>query len=196
MEKKMSNNPLTVKSMAEALVEDKHKSGYKSKLYKEASDEHKAEQISLSIESKKNALRQAINAPKVDLSDTQQVKERAFMYLEACGLASSFPSVMGLSGAMGCSRQNLNQWLLAHPGHPTTDFIAMVKDVMADILTDAALYNHANAVQTIFTLKNHFDHADRVEIAPVVQNQLSDNNYDADEIRKRYLIDTTNDTDE
>lgn len=180
---------LTVKSMADALTEDKHKNGSKSKVYKALADEHKNEEISLSIRNKANALREAINAPKVNLTDTEQVKERAFMYLEACGLASCFPSVMGLSGAMGCSRQNLNQWLLAHPGHPTTDFIAMVKDLMADVLTDAALYNHANAVQTIFTLKNHFDHADRVEIAPVVHNPLGENEFNAEEIRKRYMLD-------
>ena len=185
--KKMSDS-LTVKSMADALTEDKHKNGSKSKVYKALADEHKNEEISLSIRNKSTALKQAINAPKVNLSDTQQVQERAFMYLEACGLASCFPSVMGLSGAMGCSRQNLNQWLLAHPGHPTTDFIAMVKDLMADVLTDAALYNHANAVQTIFTLKNHFDHADRVEVAPVAPNTHTDNDYNADDIRRRYLI--------
>ena len=124
---------LTVRSMVDALTEDKHKNGSKSKVYKALADEHKNEEISLSIRNKTTALKEAINAPKVNLTDTEQVKERAFMYLEACGLASCFPSVMGLSGAMGCSRQNLNQWLLAHPGHPTTEFVAMVKDLMADI---------------------------------------------------------------
>ncbi|RGB65057.1 hypothetical protein DW086_11380 [Harryflintia acetispora] len=184
------SDSLTVRSMADALTEDKHKNGSKGKIYKALSDEHKNEEISLSIKNKATALKEAINAPKVNLADTEQVKERAFMYLEACGVSCSFPSVMGLSGAMGCSRQNLNQWLLAHPGHPTTDFIAMVKDLMADVLTNAALYNHANAVQTIFTLKNHFDHADRVEISPVVHNPFETDNYNADDIRRRYLIDT------
>ena len=135
------------------------------------------------------ALRQALNAPRVDLSDTEKVQERTFMYLEACAQSSSFPSVMGLSGAMGCSRQNLNQWLLSHPGHPTTDFVNMTKDVMADILTNASLFNSANAIQVIFQLKNHFEHSDRVEIAPIVQNQ-PDTDYNAEEIRARYLIDT------
>lgn len=181
------SNSITAKSMAEVLADDKHKSGYKGKIYKEMSDEHKGEQITQSIKSKSSALQQAINAPKVDLSDTKQVQDRAFMYLEACSLSSSFPSVMGLSGAMGCSRQNLNRWLLSHPEHPTTNFVNMVKDVMADILTNASLFNSANAVQVIFQLKNHFEHADRVEIAPVVPNQFAENDYDAEEIRKRYL---------
>ncbi|WP_036730318.1 terminase small subunit [Peptoniphilus mikwangii] len=187
--KKMSNT-LTVKSMAEALTEDKVKNGSKSKVYKELSDEHKGEQIAQSVSSKALSLKQAINAPKVDLSNTEEVQERCFMYLEACSLSSCFPSVMGLSGALGCSRQNLNRWLLSHPGHSTTDFVNMAKDVMADILTNASLYNNANAVAVIFQLKNHFEHADRVEIAPVVQNQLDTDDYNAEDIRRRYLIDT------
>lgn len=182
------SDSFTAKSMAEVLTAEKHKSGYKGKLYKEMSDEHKGEQITQSIQNKSAALRQALNAPRVDLSDTEKVQERTFMYFEACAQSSSFPSVMGLSGAMGCSRQNLNQWLLSHPGHPTTDFVNMTKDVMADILTNASLFNSANAIQVIFQLKNHFEHSDRVEIAPVVQNQ-PDTDYSAEEIRARYLID-------
>lgn len=184
---KIMSNSVTASSMAEVLEADKHKNGYKGKMYKELSDEHKGEQISLTIKSKSNALRDAINAPRVNLSDTPQVQERTFMYLEACSLSSCFPSVMGLSSALGCSRQNLHRWLLSHPEHPTTDFINMAKDLMADVLTNASLYNNANAVQVIFQLKNHYEHADRVEIAPVVQNMPLDNDYSVEEIRRRYL---------
>lgn len=35
---------------------------------------------------------------------------------------------------------------------------------MADILTNAALYRNADAAMAIFQLKNHFDHADAVQI--------------------------------
>lgn len=179
---------LTVKSMADALSSDKAKSGYKGKVYKELSDEHKGEQIALSIKNKASSLKEVINAPKIDLSDTEEVQKRAFMYFEACATSSTFPSVMGLSGAMGCSRQNLNRWLLSHPGHPTTDFINMAKDVMADILTNASLYNSANALQVIFQLKNHFGHSDRVEISPVAQTP-ADSEISVEDIRKRYMVD-------
>ncbi|MFV0314846.1 MAG: hypothetical protein ACK5I7_07035 [Anaerotignum sp.] len=181
------NELVTAESMAEVISADRKKSGYKGKLYKEMSDEHKGEQITQSIQDRSTALKQALNLSRVDLSDTKQVQDRAFMYLEACSLSASFPSVMGLSGAMGCSRQNLNRWLLSHPDHPTTNFVNMVKDTMADILTNASLFNTANPVQTIFQLKNHFEHVDRIELAPVVPNQ-SDNDYNADEIRKRYML--------
>ena len=190
------SDTFTVQSMADALVEDTSKNGAKKKIYKEISDERKRGQISQGIVDAAKSLKQSMNAPRVDLSDTQQVQERTFMYFEACSTASIFPSVMGLSGAMGCSRQNLNRWLLSHPGHPTTDFIERTKDIMADVLTNASLYNNANPVQAIFQLKNHFGHSDRVEIAPVVQNQVSDNDFNAEEIRKRYLPYGADETDE
>lgn len=189
------SDSFTVQSMADALVEDGNKNGSKKKIYKEISDEQKRGQISQVIVDAAKSLKQSMNAPRVDLSDTQQVQERTFMYFEACSMASIFPSVMGLSGAMGCSRQNLNRWLLSHPGHPTTDFIERTKDTMADVLTNASLYNNANPVQAIFQLKNHFGHSDRVEIAPVVQNQISDNDFNAEEIRKRYLPYQADETD-
>lgn len=179
------SDSFSVKSMAEVLTADKTKNGYKSKVYKELADEHKSEQISISIDNKTNALKQAINAPKVDLSNTQEVQDRIFMYLEACSLASCFPSVMGLSGALGCSRQNLNRWLLSHGEHPSAELINMVKDLMADILTNASLFNNANAIQSIFQLKNHFGHSDKVEIAPATVERVD--TYDPEDIRRRYL---------
>lgn len=183
------SNEIIVKSMSEALAADKHANGYKAKQYREISDEHKGKQIAQSIKDKANALKQSLSMPKVDLSKTELVEERTFAYLEACEVAQCFPSVMGLSGAMGVSRQYLNQWLLSHPGHATTDFVHRVKDVMADVLTNASLYNTANAVAVIFTLKNHFEHADRVEVCPVVQNQFDNEDFNPEEIRRRYLID-------
>lgn len=191
----MGHDSIKAQVMAKALAVEKNKNGHRAKLYKEASDEHKGQEISLSIQNKATALKQAINAPKVDLSNTQEVQERTFVYLDACQMAQCFPSVMGLSGAMGCSRQNLNRWLLSHPGHATTDFINMTKDVMADILTNASLCNNSNPVMTIFTLKNHFEHADRVEIFPVVQNQFDTDEIDVEAIRRRYMLEDT-DTEE
>lgn len=176
----------SVESMAEALTANKEKDGHKGKIYKEIADQHKSEQISLSITSKNNALKQAINAPRVDLSDTQEVQKRIFMYLEACSLSSSFPSVMGLAAALGCSRQNLNRWLLSHANHTTTDFINIVKDLIADVLTDAALRNNAAQIMAIFQLKNLHGFADRVEVAPVTPER-NDRDYDPEDIRKRYL---------
>lgn len=189
------NDSFLVESMANALAEDKHRSGYKAKVYKELADEHKNEEISRSIKNRASALKQAINAPKVALSDTEQVKTRVFMYFDACAMSSTFPSVMGMAGAMGFSRQNLYRWLLSHPNHPTTEFINLVRDGFADILTNASLHNDANVVQCIFQLKNWYDHSDRVEIAPIAPNQFEDEEIDVEKIRQRYMLEDDTDTD-
>lgn len=190
----MSEN-FSVQSMAEALTADKNRNGSSRKIYKELSDEHKNEQISLSITSRNSALRQAINAPRIDLSNTEEVQTRTFQYFEACSMSSCFPSVMGLSAALGCSRQNLNRWLLSHPEHPSAHFINMAKDVMADLLVDSSLHNNSNAIMSIFVLKNNHGFADRVEVAPVVTGH-ADRDYDPEEIRRRYLPYTVADEDE
>lgn len=183
-----------VESMAEALAADKSRNGSSRKIYKVESDAHKNEQISLSITNRNNALRNAINAPKVDLSNTQEVQERTHAYFEACSMSSCFPSVMGLSAALGCSRQNLNRWLLSHAEHPSANVINMAKDVMADLLVDSSLHNNSNPVMSIFVLKNNHGFADRVEVAPITPER-NDSEYDPEDIRRRYLPYSEVDTD-
>ena len=104
----------------------------------------------------------------------EQVKQRTFEYLEACQAAEVYPSIMGLSAhGYGVSRQALNQYLNSHDNEATA-FISMVKRYNGrHSLTNASLYNNANAIAVIFQLKNHFQHADR-EIAPVVNNPLGE----------------------
>ena len=61
---------------------------------------------------------------------------------------------------------------------------------MADILTNASLYNNANAVQVIFQLKNHFGHSDTVQLQPVTP-VMEDQSFSVDDIQKRYMHDYT-----
>ncbi|MDR1003194.1 MAG: DNA-packaging protein [Oscillospiraceae bacterium] len=179
----------TVDEMAVTLAADSNRNGYKGKLYKEQSDQHKGEQLAEVTHAKREVLQEAANRPHIDLKDTQAVQERTFAYMEAAEQAKVFPSVSGLALAFGCSRQNLNQFLLAHPSHPTTDFIQQVKEAFADILQNAGLYGSANPIMSIFILKNSHGFVDRVDLAAVAQ-PMEEQEFDADEIRRRYLLDT------
>ena len=58
----------------------------------------------------------------------------------------------------------MNRWLSRNIESEAAQFILEVKDVMADVLTNAALYRNADAAMAIFQLKNHFEHADAVQI--------------------------------
>lgn len=172
--------------MVDILVTEKARGrGYTGKLYKQQSDEHKSEQLQMDIANKREVLQTVVKREKVDFSNLPMVQERTFAYMEACEKAGVFPSVMGLAThGFGVSRQALNQYLLSH-NNETTDFIALVKDTFADLLTNASLFNNANAIQVIFQLKNLHGYSDRVEVAPATVERAD--TYDADDIRRRYL---------
>ena len=169
----MSRSIKSVEEMTQTLTAERDRNSYSKKLYKAAADEHKGTTLQADIMSRVDALKEAGELQRVDLGNLEAVKQRTFDYFEACAKAGVFPSVMGLAvHGYGISRQALNQFLQRNTGSKTAEFISMAKDVMADILTNASLYNNANAVQVIFQLKNHFEHSDRVEIQPVVTNML------------------------
>ena len=176
----------TVEEMATELSESKSKSGYSKKIYKAESDEHKGEVLSNDIQNHITELTKSRQKGKVNFFDLEEVERRTIEYLTACSISETFPSVMGLSvQAYGVSRQALNQYLNSHDNEVTA-YINIVKDMIADILTNASLYNNANATQVIFQLKNHFGHSDVVEMD--VKNNKADiykNVIPADELIRR-----------
>lgn len=185
----MSRAIQTVDEMTKALVEDKGAKGRKS-LYKEQTDEHKGKQLQTDISAKITALKVSDARDRICWNDLEQVKERTYDYLTACQNAEVYPSIMGLAVyGYGVSRQALNDYLRTH-NNETTAFIEKAKDIMADILTNASLYNNANAVQVIFQLKNHFGHSDTVQLQPVAPI-ADDNGFNAEEIKRRYMTEYT-----
>jgi hypothetical protein len=182
----MSELP-SVDEMAASLAADSTRNGYKTKIYKEQSDLHKGEQLADVTHEKRQVLQEAVQRPRIDLQNTKDVQTRTFEYMEAAEQAKVFPSVSGLALAFGCSRQNLNQFLLAHPSHPTTDFIQQVKEAFADILQNAGLYGSANPIMSIFILKNNHGFVDKIDLAAVAQ-PAEEQEYSAEEIRKRYTL--------
>ena len=174
--------------MAKALTEEKGAKGRKA-LYKQQTDEHKGEQLQADIAAKINALKVSDKRAKVDWANIEQVKERTYDYLTACQQAEVYPSIMGLAVyGYGVSRQALNDYLRTH-NNDTTAFIERAKDIMADILTNASLYNNANAVQVIFQLKNHFGHSDTVQLQPVAP--MEEHTFSPDDIKRRYMTEYT-----
>lgn len=167
----MARTLQSVPDMAEILTAERDRNGYSKKLYKAASDEHKSETLQQDILLRVSSLQAMEERGKVDFSNLAEVRSRTYDYLNACAAAAVYPSVMGLAvHGYGISRQALNQYLLRN-NNETAEFIRIAKDIMADILTNASLYNNANAVQALFQLKNHFGHADRVEIEAIPAQQ-------------------------
>lgn len=94
---------------------------------------------------------------------------------------------MGLAvHGYGISRQALNQYLQRNPNSEAALFISKVKDTMADILTNAALYRNADPVSVIFQLKNHFEHSDKLQLEPIRQESPLGSDISAAELAERY----------
>lgn len=177
-----------VNEMATALEDHRDQSGYTKKLYKAEADDHKAELLQADISKRLTSLQESDGQEKIDFSNICMVKRRTYEYLTACEQSATFPSVMGLSvHGYGISRQALNQYLQRNPNSAATLFICKVKDVMADILTNAALYRNADPVSVIFQLKNHFEHSDRLQVEPIEQKNPMGELQDPEELRRRIL---------
>lgn len=169
-----------VNEMAQELIIERDRNAhtrkiYKSGNYKAQADEHKGGILAADIYQQTRALFESDKRGRVDFHNLEDVKERTYKYFMACQQAEVFPSVMGLAAhGYGISRQGLNQYLRAHPGEEVTEFICMARDTIADILTNASLFNNANAAQVIFQLKNHFGHSDAPEPEPAADNRKTD----------------------
>lgn len=165
-----------IDEMARDLIVERDRNSYAQKIYKGSNykaqvDQHKGGILAIDIRQQTAALFESSKRGKVDFRNLEDVKARTYNYFKACEQAEVFPSIMGLaSHGFGISRQALNQYLLNHPGSETTEFIRMTYDTIADILTNASLFNNANASQVIFQLKNHFGHSDYPQDLPL-QNE-------------------------
>lgn len=163
--KKNNNDLLPSEAIAAELAAQKS-SGGRSKIYKELSDEHRAEIISADVRRKAQALEQYNG--KIDLSDFERVKERTQAYLAACSDAGTIPNVLGLASyGFGCTRQWLNEYIRTHPGSETSEYLETLKDMFADTLINASLGRVADSTMGIFVLKNTAGFRDRFEVEPV-----------------------------
>ena len=174
---------LPVDAMAAELAAQKSGRG-RSKIYKEISDEHRAELVSADIRRKADAL--AEQKGRVELSDINQVKARAQEYLSACAESGTFPSILGLSAlGFGCSRQWVNDYLRANPNSESAQYIEKLKDAFADILVNASLGRSADSTMGIFVLKNCAGFRDRYELEPVTTAQPLGAEPDVDALAER-----------
>ena len=137
--------------------------------------------------------------PPIDLHDPAAVHERLCEYFKIYGDADLKPTVAGMGMALGLDRRRL--WEIktgAAVGGTTkqslpTETLVLIKKAYE--ILETTMENYANAgkinpVMAIFMMKNHFGYQDKTEYV-LTPNQKTASDYDADEISKRYLSDST-----
>ena len=146
-----------------------------------------------------------LNFPNIDLKDVEQVQQRLNDYFMLYAQADLKPTVVGMAIALnGHSRQWL--WALTHDrplggrGNEVslplevTNAIKKAYFMMENQWESYMNSGKINPVSGIFLGKNNFGYSDKQEYV-VTPNVQQDNDYDADAIRERYLIDSGNDSD-
>ena len=139
------------------------------------------------------------NMPAIDLHDPVAVQERLCEYFAIYGEADLKPTVAGMGMALGLDRRRL--WEIksgAAVGGTTKQSLppeTLVLIKKAYEILETTMENYANAgkinpVMAIFMMKNHFGYQDKTEYV-LTPNQKQESDYDADEISKRYLSDST-----
>ena len=137
--------------------------------------------------------------PKIDLHDPEAVRQRLGEYFQIYGEADLKPTVAGMAMALGVDRRRLweiktgaavggqgKQYLPPE----TLDLVKKAYEILETTMENYANAGKINPVMAIFMMKNHFGYQDKTEYV-LTPNQKNENDYDADDIRKRYLSDST-----
>ena len=142
--------------------------------------------------------RELFNLPTIDLKDPEQVVNRLNEFFEIHERYDMKPTVAGMGMALGLDRRRL--WEIksgtlqggtSHHALPkeTMDSIKKAYEYM-EILWENYMQNgKINPVSGIFLGKNNFGYQDKTEYV-VTPNVNSDSDYNADDIKKRYLTDS------
>lgn len=139
--------------------------------------------------------RELFNLPTIDLKDPEQVIDRLNKFFVIHEEYDMKPTVAGMGMALGLDRRRLweiktgnhysNKWMSELPTQ-TVDAIKKAYEYM-EILWENYMQNgKINPVSGIFLGKNNFGYQDKTEYV-VTPNVNSDSDYNADDIKKRYL---------
>ena len=140
-----------------------------------------------------------LTLPKVDLRDPVAVRQRIGEYFQIYAEADMKPTVAGMAMALDVDRRRL--WEIKTGNYvnvggykdlplETVDYIKKAYEILESTMESYANAGKINPVMAIFMMKNHFGYQDKTEYV-LTPNQQQASDYDADDIRKRYLGDST-----
>lgn len=134
------------------------------------------------------------NLPPIDLNDPEQVNERLNEFFQIHAEADMKPTVSGMGMALGLDRRRLWEIKTGNAKAynlptPVSDSIKRAYEYM-EILWENYMQNgKINPVSGIFLGKNNFGYQDKTEYV-VTPNVNTDSDYNAEDIKKRYLTDS------
>lgn len=139
------------------------------------------------------------NMAEIDLHDETAVSERLCEYFELYARYDTKPTVAGMASALGMNRRTLiaivNDYATGGAGYKSAlpkEVALLIKKayhLLENLWENYAMNGKINPVMAIFLGKNNHNYQDKTEYV-VTPKTDSDNDYDAESIRKRYAIDS------
>lgn len=140
------------------------------------------------------------NMESIDMHDEEAVAQRLEEYFALYAKHDMKPTVAGMAMALnGMNRKTL--WGITHDApiggrgnystlpQNVTHIIKKAYFLLENLWESYATSGKINPVTAIFLAKNNFGYQDKTEYV-LTPNTQQDNDYDADDIRSRYLIDS------
>lgn len=137
-----------------------------------------------------------MSLPKVDLKDPEAVQNRIAEYFQIYADGNTKPTVQGLANALGIDRRRLWEIKTGANDHTSNDIINLPRESADSVkkaykFLDEMYENYMangkiNPVSGIFLGKNNHGYADRTEYV-VTPNVTKEDDFNEDDIRKRYL---------
>lgn len=137
-----------------------------------------------------------MNMPDIDIKDPDAVKQRITDYFVLYANYDMKPTVAGLGMALGLDRRRL--WEIKTGNHTSStpklppqveDSIKKAYKLMENLWESYMNSGKINPVSGIFLGKNNFGYQDKTEYVVTPNTQRDE--YDPEDIRRRYLSDST-----
>ena len=109
---------------------------------------------------------------RISLTDVDQVRECAVGYLKECADSGILPTVRGVAGKLGVTRQALYEFSWNHPGSQFARWLEDFSDMCGELTMAAALDGSVNVVAAIFTTKARNGWKDNITIDIPVNDPL------------------------
>lgn len=129
---------------------------------------------------------------KLNLADTERVKEQSMIYLNTCMEDGVLPDWQSFCLSLGYSRSGVLGYMKRNDDtDPTKEWLNMIRDTMSSMLSQAALGGDVNTIFAIFQQKAMYGWSETSRVEVVHENLLGTPKT-AEEIQKmneRYMMD-------
>ena len=126
--------------------------------------------------------------PPIDISDVEQVSERINAYFTHCEKYGIIPSVVGMSCALGVSRQTLYNWKTGkYREKELRDIICRYLTVLEAIWTTLLIEGKMHPTTAIFLGKNHFGYSNNAETDVYLPDTRTTISKSIVDLEKKYL---------